>query len=129
MYYEMEVAPLTCMKCGRSIAADQVFCEDCLQDMALHPVKPDTPVVLPPRASDPSAKRPVVHHKKLRKPEEIIHTLRSWVIILGVMATVLALAFAMCVTIVLRLMDQQSMDPSAGQNYSTGILDDTAGNN
>ncbi len=115
---------MNCMKCGRTIAATQVFCEECQQDMEKYPVKPDTPVLLPPRAFNPAVKRPVVHHKKLRKPEDVIASLRSWVIILLVLVVALSVAFAMSVTILLRLMDQlPSNQESAGQNYSTGILD------
>ncbi len=113
---------MNCMKCGREISNDQVFCEECLLDMKNYPVKPDTPVLLPPRALDPNMKRPTAHHhhRKLRKPEDTISRLRSWVILLGVLTVALALAFAMSVTLVLRLMDQPPPpNEFAGQNYST----------
>ena len=38
---------MNCMKCGREIALGQVFCKDCLADMAQYPIKPGTPVQLP----------------------------------------------------------------------------------
>ncbi len=116
---------MNCMKCGQEIPNDQVFCEECLLDMEKHPVKPDTPVLLPPRALDPNTKRPPVHHhhRRLRKPEDTISRLRSWVILLGVLTVALALAFAMAVTLVLRLMDQPPPpNESAGQNYSTNPI-------
>lgn len=46
-----------CMKCGKEIPEEQVFCEECLADMALHPVKPGTPVLLPVRPAQANAKR------------------------------------------------------------------------
>ena len=46
-----------CMKCGREIREDRVFCEECLADMARHPVKPGTPVQLPVRPVQAVAKR------------------------------------------------------------------------
>ncbi len=109
------------MKCARRIAIGQVFCQDCLTGMEKHPVKPDTPVVLPPRAYTPHAKRPVVH-RKTRRPEEQLATLRSWVVALSILVVALLLAFAMSVTLLLRVMDGQENPSSAGQNYSTGLI-------
>ena len=40
---------MNCMKCGKTTTNEQVFCDDCLQVMAKHPVKPGTPVYLPQR--------------------------------------------------------------------------------
>ena len=45
------------MKCGKEIQENRVFCEDCLADMAQHPVKPGTPVQLPARPVQIVAKR------------------------------------------------------------------------
>lgn len=38
-----------CMKCGKEIDDQQVFCDDCLAVMAQYPVKPDVAVHLPKR--------------------------------------------------------------------------------
>lgn len=40
---------MNCLKCGREIPAQQVFCESCLKEMAGQPVKPGTLVLLPVR--------------------------------------------------------------------------------
>lgn len=37
-----------CMKCGKDTKSDQFFCQECLEEMERYPVKPDTPVYLPP---------------------------------------------------------------------------------
>ena len=36
------------MKCGKETKSDRFFCQECLEDMERYPVKPDTPVYLPP---------------------------------------------------------------------------------
>ena len=37
-----------CMKCGKETKSDRFFCQECLEEMERYPVKPDTPVYLPP---------------------------------------------------------------------------------
>ena len=37
-----------CMKCGREIKGDGVFCGECLTVMGRYPVKPDTALYIPP---------------------------------------------------------------------------------
>ena len=65
---------MNCLKCGTEISGEQVFCESCLADMAKHPVKPDTPVLLPTRDKPLPAKRA---HRKLYKPEELVVSQRK----------------------------------------------------
>ena len=36
--------PVHCMKCGKEIPEERVFCEECLAVMDAYPVKPDTVV-------------------------------------------------------------------------------------
>ena len=38
---------VNCMKCGRETTADAVFCDDCLDHMARHPVPANTLVYVP----------------------------------------------------------------------------------
>lgn len=49
--YILGVGCLNCLKCGREIEEGQVFCNDCLVQMAKYPVKPGTAVQLPSRGS------------------------------------------------------------------------------
>ena len=44
---------MDCMKCGRKTQDNNVFCPDCLADMEKHPVRQDTPVILPQRKNSP----------------------------------------------------------------------------
>ena len=41
---------MSCMKCGKEVSEDQVFCPECLAEMERYPVKPGTPVLLPHRS-------------------------------------------------------------------------------
>ena len=84
---------MKCMRCGTAIASDHVFCDTCSEDMKRHPVDPATPVVIPQRPTTAPAKQ---SHKKVRKPEEIIRSLRSWVTFL--LITVVALLVALGIT-------------------------------
>ena len=67
---------MSCMKCGKEVSEDQVFCPECLAEMDRYPVKPGTPVLLPHR--EPIAaqrkRRPL---KRVRKPEEQLAALRA----------------------------------------------------
>ena len=57
-----------CLKCGRETAAEQVFCDSCLQVMQQYPVKPGTVVHLPQR---PEVKKPVSRKKILSSKEQL----------------------------------------------------------
>jgi len=65
-----------CMRCGREIADDRVFCPECLAEMDRYPVKPGTTVRLPqPSATQPQRKQ--APRKKQPAPEETILRLRK----------------------------------------------------
>ena len=61
-----------CLKCGRELENEQVFCNDCLQQMAQYPVKPGTPVNLPIRsgAEEPRKKS---RRRVLSAEEQVVH--------------------------------------------------------
>ena len=67
---------MTCMKCGREIKDQQVFCDECLGIMDTYPVKPGTPILLPtPPAKNANAQRS--SKKRQKQPEEQIRQLKS----------------------------------------------------
>lgn len=98
---------MLCIKCGRKLEDGQVFCDLCLSDMAEHPVKPGTPVQLPP----PQAEIPVKPRKKIpvvfQKPELEINRLRSSVRWLTFILIVLLLAFAFSCVVLIALLKQR----------------------
>ncbi len=109
---------MKCMKCGRRIDADRVFCEECLVDMEKYPVPPETPVILPSQGSA-APRRPVIH-PKVRKPEERIAALRTWVMFLAILVAGLLLAVFISMQMLFTAIEQNNQSSSAGQNYETG---------
>jgi hypothetical protein len=67
---------MNCMKCGRDISAEQVFCDSCLQTMEKYPVKPDTAVQLPRRSLQGAPKKQPVRRRQI-PPEEQVTALKK----------------------------------------------------
>lgn len=105
---------MNCMKCGREVPAGQVFCDDCLADMAKHPVDPGTPVQVPRRQNTPvrtvPKKRAVPVEEQLRDLKKRIR----YLIILALLGW--ALALALTYPAVKYLMEDHF---APGQNYSS----------
>ena len=93
-----------CMKCGRKLKDEQVFCPECLAVMEAYPVKPGTPIQLPPKNHAPAAP-PKYPRRKLRKPEEQIARLRSTVRWLSLALAVALLAFGATAVMLFWLLD------------------------
>jgi hypothetical protein len=110
------------MKCGREIALGQVFCKECLADMANYPIKPGTPVQLPTHthSTQPRRERSV---RKPKKPEEQIAILKRYVIGLSVALLTVTLAFSITTAILSHKLEDAQSNSIPGQNYST--VDDT----
>lgn len=106
---------MNCMKCGKEVTDDGVFCADCLLEMDSYPVDPGTVVLLPRRSESSTPKKQVKRHTP--PPEELIASLRKKVLIL----TLLLLA---CITAII-LMFEPTMHYvrdehfEIGQNYSS----------
>lgn len=109
---------MNCMKCGREIALGQVFCKDCLADMATYPIKPDTPVNLPAQP-DITASRRSRPARKPRKPEEQVSILRRAVLGLVLALLLVSLAFAVTTYMLTQKLEQKEATAPPGQNYST----------
>lgn len=114
---------MNCMKCGREVALGQVFCKECLADMATYPIRPDTPVNLPPQTSIAPSRR-TKPAKKPRKPEEQVAILQRILVILVLLVMLLSLACAMAGYALLRQYHHPAETTPPGQNYST---EDTSG--
>ena len=108
---------MNCMKCGREISLGQVFCKDCLTDMALHPVAPDTPVpVFDPNAT---AVLNLTTTTRKIKPEEQITKLRKQVKFLTIALTATVLVFSILTALLINQLNQRLDTATPGQNYST----------
>ena len=68
---------MQCLKCGREIDPEQVFCADCLAEMEKYPVKPGTVVHIPHRPPQSSVKKPTAHRYPAASPEEQVKKLKK----------------------------------------------------
>lgn len=103
---ERAVTPVNCMKCGAEIKGEQVFCDDCLTQMARFPVRPNVVVQLPPKQDSlPARKRKPV--KKDRDLAEQNRHLRSQVRWLSLLLAVALLGFGLMAALLLRFLDQR----------------------
>ena len=110
------VRDVNCLKCGREIEEGQVFCNDCLVQMAKYPVKPGTAVQLPSRGSAAAAKK--VHARRRGKTalEEQLKALKARVRVLSVLLAVCVVLLVVLSVVTLRYMSTNRLLP--GQNYS-----------
>ena len=108
---------MNCMKCGREIKSDQVFCPKCLELMERTPVKSDVVIKLPQRSEIPQKK--AAPRKKTRTAEEQVVLLKRknrW------LTAIICLLIAACLLILSLCIDyfrQLDVQKLLGQNYST----------
>ena len=102
-----------CLKCGKELLDDQVFCEECLAGMEQEPVPINAPVVIPaqPVQKLSAFRRPVIN------PDEEVKRLQRFNqnLILA-----LVLLFTLVILLVVLLYDKeiwQAVD-DLGRNYS-----------
>ena len=109
------VRHVNCLKCGREIEEGQVFCNDCLVQMAKYPVKPGTAVQLPSRGSAAVSKK--VHSRRTKAaPEEQLKALKKRIRILSALLSVCVVLLIVLSVVMLRYMSANRLLP--GQNYS-----------
>lgn len=98
---------MNCLKCGRTLKDQLVFCPDCQADMENYPVKPGTPIQLPTQPKLTPAKKKPARRKKMLKPEERLPRMRSAIRWLIFALVVSLLAFVLTAAMVLMLLDQR----------------------
>ena len=105
---------MNCLKCGREIPEDQVFCDACLEVMKKYPVKPGTPVVIHPRES--RGPDPV---KKKFSTEEMLSRLQKRNRCLSRWVTALSIVLVISLGLLGYAIYREFTVPALGQNYST----------
>ena len=116
---------MNCLKCGREIEDGQVFCEDCLIEMAKYPVKPGTAVLLSSRNASSVPKKNHNHRRSKVPPEDQLRVLRVRVRVLTILLTIcVILLFALAAPAV-RYFREDHFLP--GQNYSSVNATNAAG--
>ena len=104
---------MNCMKCGKEIRDGQVFCQECLDDMAQHPVAHDAHVHIPRRPAKSQEKKP----KELPLPEQISRLKK---VIRWMAATIGVLLVILCVfAILLHYASTSDSNAPLGRNYTT----------
>jgi len=108
---------MKCMKCGREMETEQVFCDDCLLEMEKYPVNPGTAVHLPLRKDIPVSRKSPSRRRTV-SPEEQIQRLKKRVWFLsGTLVVTLMLLLAMIYPTVNFFLRNYHLRP--GQNYTT----------
>lgn len=112
---------MNCLKCGREVPGEQVFCENCLLEMEKYPVKPGTVVQLPRHRDNAGLKK---SPKRRAVPlEEQVKLLRK-----RLWTQTILLLLALVVILVLAIPAAQYLMEDhflPGQNYSTIIVTTT----
>lgn len=96
-----------CMKCGKKLGSSQTFCDDCLEEMKLHPVKPNSVVVLPNRPAPVVGKKKPIRRRYFWNAESTIDALRSRVRWLTFALVVSSLCFFAAILLILFLLYRQ----------------------
>lgn len=91
---------MKCIRCARDTTENHVFCDECLKEMELYPVRSDTPVVLPDR-TDHTPVKPKVFRLAASKWEDQITRLKSTIFWLILIIILLSVALAVCMCILL----------------------------
>lgn len=108
---------MNCIRCGREIPADQVFCPECLEDMDRHPVKPGTAVRLPPPPESLPQPKRVHTQRKARKPEEQVRSLKRTIAWMIVLIVLLIGALASCIFLLLNPAKSEADPYKDGGNF------------
>lgn len=112
---------MKCMRCARETAPQQVFCNACLEDMARHPVRSDTPIYLPVRKPKEASRKKSRRFRRERTAEEMVMILRKRVKVLTAITVILVMMLS-AATAGVWLAKRQGADlsiPNIGQNFKT----------
>ena len=107
---------MQCLRCGRDLESQAVFCEACHRDMEAYPVKPGTVVLLPQYIQYNQPKRTPV---RIVPPEEQIRKLKKRNKILVWIAAVSVAVAAVSIWVAISLFSEYDGKFLPGQNYST----------
>ena len=109
---------MNCVKCGREIPEDQVFCETCLAEMEKYPVKPGTAVHIPARSPQEAPKKPV-KRKHIPTAEELLLKTRKKLRRTRILAVILLLICAALSFLMALAALELDFQRLLGQNYRT----------
>ena len=103
---------MQCLRCGKNIPEDTVFCIDCQAEMNKCPVAPGTPVAIPPR---PKQNKP---RPRTASKDEQISRLRMRTKRMAIAIGTLALLLVVSLTILFLSLREKEKLPT-GRNFKT----------
>ena len=106
---------MLCLRCGREIEEDQVFCPQCESDMEKHPVKPNTVVTIPER----TARRRSAPVRTPAQPEEDTTQLHRTILQLRLWVCMLMAVLLLCVGVLTWQELNRKNQHAIGQNYNS----------
>lgn len=108
---------MECMRCGKEIKGEGVFCPDCLTDMERYPVKPNITVQLPVRPGAAPARKKTRRPRYVKPEDQIRHLkkVRNWLAVLLIL-TLLALTAVILLALSFGAVEEGF---GIGQNYGT----------
>ena len=113
---------MNCVKCGRDIPEDQVFCEKCLAEMEMYPVNPGTAVHIPTRSPEEEIIRKPVKKKHIPTAEELLLRTRKKLRRNRIFVVVLLLACGLLSVVLGQTALELDIQRLVGQNYKiTGL--------
>ena len=106
-----------CMKCGKEIGENQVFCDACLEVMSHYPVPQGTPVPLPNTAAS-AEKKPAPKKRELSAEEHLLRfrAATRWLSI--VLASTL-LVLGITISLLVHELNTPTAANDIGKNYNT----------
>ena len=110
---------MNCVKCGREIPEDQVFCETCLTEMENYPVKPGTAVHIPARPTEAELPKKPTKKKRIPTAEELLLRTRKKLRRTRIFAVVLLLICGSLSFLMARAALELDFQRILGQNYRT----------
>ena len=114
-----------CMKCGKEVGENRVFCDDCLEVMSHYPVRQGTPIHLP--AATPSAEKKAAPKKRQPTPEESLARFRVAARWLSIALVSCLLLLSATITLLLNSESAPSATKDIGKNYNTVSTLDKSG--
>ncbi len=113
---------MKCLRCGKEIKDQNVFCQNCLKSMEDYPVKPDTHFYLPSRTVHSVSKKSRRKKRVLSSGEQLRLARRA---VRGLTAAVIVLSLLLAGAAALLIHDWLTpTDLDIGRNYTFQRTDD-----
>ena len=111
---------MNCLKCGKETPEAQVFCDSCLETMQAFPVKPGTPVLLPPKQRSSPERHAVPRTPELSTAQQL-QQLRRMVRWLTVIIAILSVLLCATALMLMQAIDRPTVPTPTGigKNYTT----------